>query len=63
MVDRWLETAAALGAHGACLGTGDGNPRAVGFYRAYGFHEIERFGDAGILFGIALAPHASTGSA
>jgi len=63
MVDRWLETVAALGAHGACLGTGDGNPRAVRFYRAYGFHEIERFGDAGILFGIPLAPHASTGSA
>ena len=54
MLDRWLANVSALGAHGACLGTGDSNPRAVRFYRAYGFHEIERFGDAEILFGIAL---------
>lgn len=56
MVDRWLETVSAMGAHGACLGTGESNPRAMRFYRAYGFHEVERFGDAGeeILFGIAL---------
>ncbi|MEI9932706.1 MAG: GNAT family N-acetyltransferase [Rhizomicrobium sp.] len=55
-VDHWLAVVGAMGAHGACLGTGDSNPRAVRFYRAYGFQEIERFGDAGeeILFGIAI---------
>lgn len=63
MVDLWLAKVSTMGAHGACLGTGDGNPRAVRFYRAYGFHEVERFGDDEILFGIALTSHASTGSA
>jgi ribosomal protein S18 acetylase RimI-like enzyme len=56
MIDHWLAHIGAMGAQGACLGTGERNPRAVRFYRAYGFHEVERFGDAedGILFGIAL---------
>jgi ribosomal protein S18 acetylase RimI-like enzyme len=56
MVDTWLAKVAAMGAHGACLGTGDSNPRSVRFYRAYGFREIERLGDAGeeILFGIKV---------
>jgi|ERR1700749_3296064 len=55
MIDHWLSHVSAMGAHGACLGTGDGNPRAVKFYRAYGFREVERFGDGEeILFGIAL---------
>lgn len=60
MVDLWLAKVHAMGAHGACLGTGDSNPRSVRFYRAYGFHEVERFGDAGeeILFGIALPRQA-----
>jgi ribosomal protein S18 acetylase RimI-like enzyme len=54
MVDLWLAKVGALGAHGACLGTGDSNPRAVRFYRAYGFHEVERAGDREITFGIAI---------
>ncbi len=57
MIDLWLAKVGAMGAHGACLGTGEANPRAVRFYRAYGFHEVQRFGDAGeeILFGIAIS--------
>jgi ribosomal protein S18 acetylase RimI-like enzyme len=56
LIDLWLAKVSAMGARGACLATGERNPRAVRFYRAYGFTEIERFGDAkdGILFGIAL---------
>lgn len=58
MVDLWLANMRARGVRGVCLGTGDGNPRAVRFYRAYGFHEVERFGAAKdeVLFGIALTP-------
>jgi ribosomal protein S18 acetylase RimI-like enzyme len=56
LIDRWLAEVGAMGASSACLRTGERNPRAVRFYRACGFHEVERFGDAedGILFGIAL---------
>ena len=55
LIDRWLATVQAMGACGACLATGQRNARAVRFYRAYGFHEAERFGPDGILFAIALA--------
>jgi GNAT superfamily N-acetyltransferase len=56
MIDRWLQTVRAMGAHGACLGVGLANARAVRFYRAYGFREVERFGvpAEGILFGITF---------
>jgi GNAT superfamily N-acetyltransferase len=59
LIDRWLETVWAMGARGACLGVSSRNERAVRFYRAYGFHEVERFGAPadGILFGIAITPH------
>ena len=52
LIDRWLETVRAMGACGACLGVGLSNERAIRFYRAYGFHEIERFGEPaeGIIF-------------
>jgi GNAT superfamily N-acetyltransferase len=53
MIDTWIETVRAQGAHGACLGVGLGNERAVRFYRAYGFQEVERFGDE-ILFGLSF---------
>ncbi len=57
MIDRWLDEVRSRGANGAHLAVGTRNTRAVRFYRAYGFHEIERFGDAreGIIFGIAIA--------
>jgi ribosomal protein S18 acetylase RimI-like enzyme len=43
LIDRWREAVAALGATGAHLAVGTRNERAVRFYRAYGFCEVERF--------------------
>ncbi len=54
LVDRWRPKVAAMGATGAHLVVGARNERAVRFYRAYGFSEIERLSgppDA-IVFGI-----------
>ncbi len=42
LVDRWRTAVAALGATGAHLTVGERNTRAVRFYRAYGFRELER---------------------
>ena len=42
LLDRWLDAVAALGAKGAHLVVGTRNERAMRFYRAYGFAEIER---------------------
>lgn len=55
MIDTWLGRVAEMGARGAHLSVGGRNARAVRFYRAYGFHEVERF-DAFdvIVFGIAV---------
>ena len=52
LIDRWLQTVRAMGARGACLGVGLSNEPTVRFYRACGFHEIERFGTPaeGIIF-------------
>jgi ribosomal protein S18 acetylase RimI-like enzyme len=41
LMDRWLETAKAFGSTGAHLGVGRGNARALSFYRAYGWRELE----------------------
>jgi ribosomal protein S18 acetylase RimI-like enzyme len=54
MVDLWLAKVGAMGAHGACLGTGESNPRAVRFYRTYGFQEVERPDAGEIIFAIAI---------
>jgi ribosomal protein S18 acetylase RimI-like enzyme len=43
LIDRWRDTMAAMGAKRAHLAVGIRNERAVRFYRAYGFDEIERF--------------------
>jgi GNAT superfamily N-acetyltransferase len=43
LVDRWRAAVAALRATGAHLAVGARNERAVRFYRAYGFREVERF--------------------
>ncbi len=43
LIDRWREAVTALGATGAHLAVGTRNARAVRFYRAYGFCEVERF--------------------
>jgi ribosomal protein S18 acetylase RimI-like enzyme len=42
LLDRWRDAVADLGATGAHLTVGDRNTRAVRFYQAYGFHELER---------------------
>lgn len=47
MIDRWR---AHVG-RPTHLAVGERNLRAVRFYRAYGFHEIARFGDV-VVFGI-----------
>jgi GNAT superfamily N-acetyltransferase len=41
MVDHWLHVVRGRGTH---LAVGESNARAVKFYRAYGFAEIERIG-------------------
>lgn len=41
MIDRWLDTVRALGSTGAHLGVGPANSRAAGFYRAYGWRQVE----------------------
>ena len=42
LLRTWLERVAAIGAKAAHLGVGPRNERAVRFYRAFGFHEVER---------------------
>lgn len=56
MIERWMARVGAMGARGACLGVGARNARAVRFYRAYGFREIERFGapPEDIVFAISM---------
>ena len=42
LIRTWLERIAAIGVEKAHLGVGPANERAVRFYTAFGFHEIER---------------------
>jgi ribosomal protein S18 acetylase RimI-like enzyme len=41
LIDRWLGLVQAMGARGVHLGVGWANMRAVRFYRAYGFQQLE----------------------
>jgi len=41
LIDAWLGRMRELGSAGAHLGVGSANQRAVRFYRAYGFQELE----------------------
>jgi GNAT superfamily N-acetyltransferase len=41
LIDRWLDLIHAMGAPGVHLGVGWANTRAVRFYRAYGFEQLE----------------------
>ncbi|HEY1559643.1 MAG TPA: GNAT family N-acetyltransferase [Caulobacteraceae bacterium] len=41
MIDHWLDRIRAQGSRGAHLGVGRANARALRFYRAYGWREIE----------------------
>lgn len=56
LMDRWLTRMRERGAPGAHLGVGAANARGIGFYRAYGFRELERAKPPlqTIWFGIAL---------
>jgi ribosomal protein S18 acetylase RimI-like enzyme len=61
LMERWLATVRELGSHGAHLAVGAANRRAIRFYRACGFHELEgraRLASAPIWFGIDLTPGA-----
>lgn len=56
MIEHWLESVARSGARGAHLSVGTRNARAVRFYRACGFQEVERYAapfDV-IVFGMTL---------
>lgn len=46
LVDRWLGLMRSFGAIGVHLGVGATNKRAVRFYRAYGFHELDSRSDS-----------------
>jgi ribosomal protein S18 acetylase RimI-like enzyme len=56
LLDRWRAGVAAAGATGAHLVVGTRNERAVRFYRAYGFRELESLATPlnAILFGVAF---------
>jgi ribosomal protein S18 acetylase RimI-like enzyme len=54
LVDRWRDAVSRLGATGAHLVVGTRNERAVRFYRARGFHEVDRLPRDAIVFGVAL---------
>jgi ribosomal protein S18 acetylase RimI-like enzyme len=59
LMDRWLGAVQDLGACGAHLAVGAANRRAIRFYRACGFHELEqplRSPSAPVWFAISLAP-------
>lgn len=59
LIDRLLETLRDQGSRGLHLGVGTANARAVEFYRAYGFEEIERTGpEFGVIF-FGITPDAS----
>ena len=42
LMTRWLSTVRDMGSRGAHLAVGAANRRAIRFYRACGFHELER---------------------
>ena len=58
LIDTWLDAMRERGSPGAHLGVGTANEHAVGFYRHYGFRELERLGPPAnvIWFGMALRP-------
>jgi ribosomal protein S18 acetylase RimI-like enzyme len=41
LIDQWLALMKSMGARGAHLGVGEANERAVRFYRAYGFTQLD----------------------
>ena len=53
MMDHWLNAMGERGSHGAHLGVGMRNERAVKFYLRYGFTEFQRWNDV-LMLGIRL---------
>jgi ribosomal protein S18 acetylase RimI-like enzyme len=61
LMERWLGAVRDMGAQGAHLAVGPANRRAIRFYRACGFHELEypsRPSSAAVWFAINLMPTA-----
>jgi ribosomal protein S18 acetylase RimI-like enzyme len=61
LMERWLASVRDMGSRGAHLAVGAANRRAIRFYRACGFHELERRSQpalAPVWFGINLIPSA-----
>jgi ribosomal protein S18 acetylase RimI-like enzyme len=59
LIERWLATVRDMGAQGAHLAVGRGNRRAIRFYRACGFRELQqpsRPPSAAVWFAISLVP-------
>jgi len=59
LMEQWLATVREMGSRGAHLAVGATNRRAIRFYRACGFHELERRSRpalAPVWFGIDLSP-------
>ena len=64
LMERWLATVREMGSRGAHLAGGAGNRRAIRFYRACGFRELERASreaSAAVWFAIDLAPGTGGG--
>jgi ribosomal protein S18 acetylase RimI-like enzyme len=62
LMERWLTVVQDMGARGAHLAVGAGNQRAIRFYRACGFHELDRVprpAPAALWFAIDLAESPS----
>jgi ribosomal protein S18 acetylase RimI-like enzyme len=63
LMERWLGAMRDMGAQGAHLAVGAANRRAIRFYRACGFHELEHASSptsAAVWFAKSLAPTAET---
>jgi len=61
LMEQWLATVWEMGSRGAHLAVSAANRRAIRFYRACGFHELEhrsRLALAPVWFGIDLTPSA-----
>ena len=64
LMERWLATVREMGSRGAHLAVGAGTRRAIRFYRACGFRELERASreaSAAVWFAIDLAPGTGGG--
>ena len=64
LMERWLATVRHMGSRGAHLAVGTTNRRAIQFYRACGFHELERLSrpeSAAVWFAIDLPRKVSVG--